>query len=341
MKHLAEAAGVSVMTVSRALKNHPRQSKSTRERIQQLAREMGYRPHPYVAALMSDLSQRRTDSVAVNLAVFHFSSLESTQKHVYYCGVVQRARALGYTPEPFLYDPSQMPLKRLRSILVARGIRGIILMPAPEGFTSLEFDFDGFAVAALGHTVIHPPMPRVASDIYALMFQALDELTRRGYRRIGLVTTDYVSRLGRFLHSAGMRVYRSFVEPNHHLVELLFDDLSDTPRVRRRLVDWVRREKLEVLVCPTFDQTVYQILQQEGIRIPEDLAYVHLIDHPDPNVTSLSQMAEFVGGTAVDLVVAMINRNEFGLPPFPQTVATPHRWQEGRTAPDRKLPIPD
>ncbi|MGE9290169.1 MAG: LacI family DNA-binding transcriptional regulator, partial [Puniceicoccales bacterium] len=60
MKDIAKLAGVSVMTVSRCLKNDLRQSESTRKRVQRIAKELGYTPHPYLSALMSNLAQTRS-----------------------------------------------------------------------------------------------------------------------------------------------------------------------------------------------------------------------------------------------------------------------------------------
>src|SRR5947209_15920972 len=52
LRDIAAKAGVSVMTVSRALRNHPNLASDTRARILQLADRLGYRPNPMVSALM-------------------------------------------------------------------------------------------------------------------------------------------------------------------------------------------------------------------------------------------------------------------------------------------------
>ena len=53
MTAVAKRAGVHTTTVSLALRNHPSLPVTTRERIQALAREMGYRPDPGLAALVA------------------------------------------------------------------------------------------------------------------------------------------------------------------------------------------------------------------------------------------------------------------------------------------------
>ncbi len=50
-KNVAEVAGFHVTTVSLALKNSPRLPPETREKIQRVARELGYQPDPMLSAL--------------------------------------------------------------------------------------------------------------------------------------------------------------------------------------------------------------------------------------------------------------------------------------------------
>src|SRR5260221_13204328 len=59
MQQIADAAGVSRMAVSLALRNSPKISKATADRIRKLADDFGYRPKPMVSALMTQLLQTR------------------------------------------------------------------------------------------------------------------------------------------------------------------------------------------------------------------------------------------------------------------------------------------
>eukprot|EP01035_Chromulina_nebulosa_P029894 gene29894-39673_t len=52
MKSIAAQAGVTQATVSMCLANNPRIPAATRERIQALAKKLGYQPNPYVSTLM-------------------------------------------------------------------------------------------------------------------------------------------------------------------------------------------------------------------------------------------------------------------------------------------------
>jgi len=53
IKDIAQTAGVSPSTVSRALSDHPRISAETKERIRRLAEEMGYTPSLLARSLVT------------------------------------------------------------------------------------------------------------------------------------------------------------------------------------------------------------------------------------------------------------------------------------------------
>src|SRR5258708_16290688 len=59
MKTIAAQAGVTQATVSMCLANNPRIPPATRVRIQAVADRLGYRPNPYVSALMRIRRQGR------------------------------------------------------------------------------------------------------------------------------------------------------------------------------------------------------------------------------------------------------------------------------------------
>src|SRR3712207_5885772 len=90
MKDIAAALGVSVATVSRALKNSPRISQAQRDKIRTYAREHNYYPN----VLAEGLRNSRTKPIKIigvilpQFAHFYFSSVLS--------GIEQEASSRGY-----------------------------------------------------------------------------------------------------------------------------------------------------------------------------------------------------------------------------------------------------
>ena len=71
IKQVAKAAGVSTQTVSRVINDRPDVAQETRERIQQVINELGYRP----SALARSLIQRRSYTLGVITAGLKFIGL--------------------------------------------------------------------------------------------------------------------------------------------------------------------------------------------------------------------------------------------------------------------------
>ena len=70
MKDLAQILGVSIPTVSRALKNSPEISRELCIKAQKLAKEMNYHPNPFAMSLRKNTP--RTIGVIVPDIVTHF-----------------------------------------------------------------------------------------------------------------------------------------------------------------------------------------------------------------------------------------------------------------------------
>ena len=152
---VANKAGVSKATASRALQNHPRQSKATCKRVQEAAKELGYIKHPLVSALMTEIRRKRPSTLNTTLALVHGYHMEFEPPpsliHLRK-GAIEAAEANGYKLEEFfLWEPGMTP-QRLISILASRGIYGvifeqIILKQVQE--VRLPIDLSNFAAVAI------------------------------------------------------------------------------------------------------------------------------------------------------------------------------------------------
>ncbi len=130
MAEVAKASGVSKNTVSLALRGSPRISETTRVRIEEVARAMGYRLNPTVAHLMAELRQNRSPGFQATLAIINaHESRDAFTNHptipAYVAGCRQRAQQIGYQLDEFwLHDP-HLRAESLIRILQTRGIKGM------------------------------------------------------------------------------------------------------------------------------------------------------------------------------------------------------------------------
>src|SRR5690606_18960558 len=114
---VAQAAGVSKMTVSRALRGERGIAAATRERIQVLAEKLGYRPDPAVSELMGRLRKSRIAGLEPIAWLTSYDTIGGWRTNPgtseMYRGAADQARKLGFRLEEFSLNTPGMTPKRL------------------------------------------------------------------------------------------------------------------------------------------------------------------------------------------------------------------------------------
>jgi DNA-binding LacI/PurR family transcriptional regulator len=322
MEDVARAAGVCRATVSLALRDNPQIPEATRRRVHQAARKLGYAPNPLVSALMATRRRRRTRFQAT-LAFFTGHATRdgwrrtSAAYAALYTGAKVRARELGYGIEDFwLHEPDVSPA-RLRTILRARGLHGILLAPLPIDNASLPpFAWEDFSVLAVGYSVRQPEFHRISHDYFHGMTLALTRARAKGYRRIGLFLDRRVSTvLFNLWHAAFLAEQKT--APRAEPVEPLLAERWDDPAI----VPWLREQQPDALVC--LDPWR---LAEMG-RVPRHVALIALnADEASAPQPGISRDFAILGNAAVDRLVSLLQHNERGAPERPQTILIEGLW---------------
>src|ERR1051325_4692375 len=153
MQDIAERARVSRATVCLALRNDPRLLAATRERVQTIARELGYRPDPVMSLHMARVQARKPVKEVGTLGFITAFPTRLGWRNTsglyldYFEGASERAHQLGYRIEEIWSKEAGMTGKRLTSILHARNIRGLLIAPLPASHGHLSLDWSQFAAA--------------------------------------------------------------------------------------------------------------------------------------------------------------------------------------------------
>ena len=111
LETIAKIAGVHKATVSRSLRNHPAIPFATRERIQQIARDLGYRPNPFVSMFQSQARSNRPASMQATLGWLNDYPQESCWTDFpwlrgYFEGARERCEEMGYRLETIPVRPA-------------------------------------------------------------------------------------------------------------------------------------------------------------------------------------------------------------------------------------------
>lgn len=331
LRTIAERAGVSRMTVSRALRRDPALPQRTCDRIRAIADEVGFRPDPKLTELMVYLRQNRVRKHTETLAFIHLFPFgrqpPSPTELRLLAGARRRAEQLGYHLEVFAMGPDDLSAKRLTQILFTRGIRGAIIQSCRGLPAEVQQLAERFGCAVLGATVPEClPLHVVRSHHAHAMQTALDQLVARGYRRVGLYVLEQTDRNVEHAWHAAFNYHRlarfGAVEPA--LVKL-------TPHwVEDDFEAWFRECRLDAVL--TNHPATLDWMRAVGAKVPEDAGFV-LLDWSESmsGCAGIDQNTEQLGSAAADLVVRQVHYNETGVLAFQKTLLVKGSWRDGAT----------
>jgi len=195
MRSLARELGVSVATVSFALRDDACIGTAMVARVKALAVERGYHADPVVAEGLSRARRRdfRRETVAWLL---DRPPQEQPWVEKLFAGAIERGRILGYHIEFFTVDfKDQAALRRVARMWRARGIRGVLIGPLNQELADPPLPWDDFSWVTIGQSLISPALHRVGRDYDKDIDLALARLHAQGCGRPGFVDDAAVHHL--------------------------------------------------------------------------------------------------------------------------------------------------
>lgn len=334
MKMIAAQAGVTQATVSMCLANNPRIPSSTRQRIKALAEQLGYRPNPYVSALMRIRRQgfpRHNHPVLalVNGLESEKSWCDATSLTVRQMreGAIERAELRGYRTEEFWLHRDGMSAERFSSILHHRGIQGLLLGPLPPGAATPALAWGNFSAVRLGVPLPSLTITSVCSDYFLSSLQVARECYRRGYQRPGLVLLRHHLQHFHSSWEGSLFAGRHLMPKLRQARTLVLDDWENLESV----ADWLDREKPDVVISSGSD-TLLAHLGRLGLSAPRDIGLASLALPERPHHCSgIWQNGWLLGATAIDHIISMLEHNERGLSEQTRVIMFEGVWNEGQT----------
>lgn len=334
MQDIARRAKVHVSTVSRALSNDPRINPAVRESIQQIARDLGYRPNPLVSALIRSRRSPRGEQYHATLAYvtkFPADCVADRRKsdEPMLEGARECATRHGYLLEEFNVCAPEMSPKRFTEILHARGIHGIILPPLHSTQDTLGLDWSTFSTVAIGFSQREAKFTRVSHNHFGDAILAFQKCRELGYRRIGLAlprrVNDKVEKrwLGAYLLDQEETASGQPIPP------LILEDYNVTS-----FRDWFQRHRPEVVAC-TQSAPILRLLEELRLAVPRDVGVVSVSQAVGVPCAGVSHDLRILGTAAVDTLIGALHRNEYGIPANPYSILLNGTWCDGATLPAR------
>ncbi len=336
LKSIAAAAGVSHMTVSRALRNDPRVSAATHARIQEVAERLGYRPNPLVSALMTQVRSGQPSGYKPTVGFLTSFPTRDGWRRIrlyreFYEGAKMGAGRHGYALEEFWRTEPGMSDERLSRILRTRNIHGVILAPLAAPMGSVDLRWDNLCAVTLGYSIQTPDLHRVSNYQFRSMRLLLHKLRDLGYEKPGLALSRSLD--DRVLHQwfGGFVVAQSMFPKRP--VPLLI--IPDEEWSGQRFSKWLEKHEPDVVIGQQKEPLDW--IEKSGRRVGVDIGFAHL-DCPsiDGYFSGLYQNGPEIGTAAADALIAKLQRNERGVPALPRTLLIEGTWVPGRTVRPRK-----
>jgi LacI family transcriptional regulator len=346
---IARAAGVHNATVSLALRNCPSIPEATRQRIQALARQLGYSPDPALRALVAYrrglAAHSRSEVIAfITHGPTRGNWRETPLEARYFVGAQRKATECGYQLEHFwLGEPGLSP-RRLSDMLFHRGVTGVLLGAQSPGVTELpDFAWERLAAVQLGCRPLDPALHRVTSNLEGSIRLALRRASAAGCRRIGLVLPAAWDRASDRTWSTSFIVEQSRLSAAARIPVLLQGSLASdgpppagaSPEVAR-LANWFSEFRPDaVLGSWALTAPMWADL---GLRVPQDLAFIDLLhDGTEPALAGVRQNGERAGEVAVEVLIHQLQQNLRGLPDTPTTTLVESVWCDGASLPPTQV----
>ncbi len=332
IRDVAKVAGVSVMTVSRSLRDEPKVAAETRARVLKAAQDLCYRPDPHLARMMKLVRSKKHISIRAVIAVIREEVSDDqfrSQPYQFVPLEAIRSRALGhgYEVEEFWLGRDGLTPKRLQKILYARGIEAVIVSPQSAKLPCSQLDYSSFATAAFGYALNDSTMDLSATNMNLGIQIAASELRRRGYRRIGVAITRWIDERVQRGYSSGFFQFQNDIPHADHVPMLFLPD-KHLARGFNVFSEWYQQHKPDAII--SFDTFVPKWLLRLKLKTPDDIGFVvHDLTSEMTGFAGMNHRRDQLAASAIDLVVMQLSQHQDMPISVPRQILISPEWIDG------------
>ena len=301
IRDVAERAGVSAATVSRALNSEDGVSDAIRERVLAAVKELGYRPNRAARSL------RRKTSETIGVVV---SDIENPHFAKAVRAIEDAAYTSGYRVVLCNTDETAEKQRAYLELLIAEQVVGVIIAPADPTDPTISRLLDlNIPVVAFDRSVSDERADAVFADNVRAGRLATDHLLAAGRQHIGFIAGRTEIQTG----AERLRGYEDAMRQQDLPVAIGYGEFRLETAQRETGALLRKHPKLNGLVVANNLMAIgaLRALRNAGKLIPDDVALVGIDDPPwaelvGPAMTTLSQPTSQMAKAAFDLIVDRI-----------------------------------
>ena len=305
IRDVAEAAGVSVSTVSNALNGRTTaMTEETRERIQKAIATLKF----HRSSLARSLVTRRTTTIGLLIAEIETPLFLQAMHYI-----EPRARSSNYN---LLVSVASNPEEEIQALdlLSEKQADGLIFFSTSEHVdeTHLVDLYDGDTpVVLVNRASRHPCFDQINWDNTRGVSLAVEHLIRLGHRRIALMTgpSNRMSTTERIAgYRQGLAAFGLPDNPDYTVQGDYTSAKSQWEEGARRILAMSPRPTAAIASDDAVAAYTMRTLQRAGVRVPEDIAVIGIDDQPfasylNPTLTTVRLPIPEAGEMAVTMLI--------------------------------------
>ena len=307
VKDLAHELGVSIATVSRALRNSPEIGQEMQMKVKELAKRLNYRPNPFAQSLRKE-GPRIIGVVVPNLVTHFYAAVLD--------GIEDEARRAGYSVVSSNSHESCEDEMRAIDNFINLHVEGIIASVSQNTTDYSHFEKVskmGIPLVFFGRTCLPDLFSSVTANGDVAAKKATQHLIETGSRRIAFLGgPNHLDMVKRRKHGYLEALRDNRIPIDRELVVCNRIDFDLVVEATKQLLQIENRPDAILAVNDTVTFAAFTAVKEMGLRIPEDVALIGFTDdqharYVTPQMSAIEDQSYKMGCVAYDLLQKSIS----------------------------------
>ena len=307
LKDLAHELGVSIATVSRALRNSPEIGQEMQMKVKELAKRLNYRPNPFAQSLRKE-GPRIIGVVVPNLVTHFYAAVLD--------GIEDEARRAGYSVISSNSHESCEDEMRAIDNFINLHVEGIIASVSQNTTDYSHFEKVskmGIPLVFFGRTCLPDLFSSVTANGDVAAKKATQHLIETGSRRIAFLGgPNHLDMVKRRKHGYLEALRDNRIPIDRELVVCNRIDFDLVVEATKQLLQIENRPDAILAVNDTVTFAAFTAVKEMGLRIPEDVALIGFTDdqharYVTPQMSAIEDQSYKMGCVAYDLLQKSIS----------------------------------
>lgn len=306
LKDLAKELGVSIATVSRALRNSPEIGLEMQTKVKELAKRLNYRPNPFAQSLRKE-APRVIGVVVPNLVTHYYAAVLD--------GIEDEARKAGYSViGANTHEQSENEVKVIDNFisLHVEGIIACLSQNTTDYSHFEEISQMGIPLVFFGRTCLPEKFSCVTANGDEAAQEATQHLIDTGSRRIAFIGgPNHLDMVKRRKHGYLEALRENKIPIDRELVVCEKIDYDWALEATTTLLQKENRPDAILAFNDIITFAAFTAIKNLGLRIPDDVALIGFTDdvhakYVTPRMSAIEDQSQEMGKVACQLLLKNI-----------------------------------